>query len=96
MVYFRQLSQLAKKSLGSGFPPSINAMGEGGAKGLPQPLHCFQASRTFQLCIRRAGPTSPVPPGMRVLASRTSSMVMHCAGHTATHAPQPTQSAAER
>jgi hypothetical protein len=49
MVYFLQLSQIAKKSLGSGLPPSINATGEGGAKDLPQLLQCFQGKRTFQL-----------------------------------------------
>jgi hypothetical protein len=49
MFYFLQLSQFEKKSLDSGFPCSINAMGEGGAKALPQLLQCFQGKRTFQL-----------------------------------------------
>jgi hypothetical protein len=49
MFYFLQLSQIAKKSLGSGFPPSSNPMGDGGGKVLPQLLHCFQGNRTFQL-----------------------------------------------
>ena len=47
--YFLQLSQIAKKSLGSGFPCSSIATGEGGAKDLPQLVQCFQGTRTFQL-----------------------------------------------